>query len=203
VALVDLRFKEIEHKYIVDERFDFKGFRQSVKELTPNRSSKVHVKDRYYLTERGRLRRFLFRHRYDKELHNLTIKSLETDTEVRAEVNLDLGQHAGNQEACVDAFLDQLGIVWSGTLEKDLEAWYFPSCEIVYYEASTESRTVRCVEFEATQKTSLQESLAVLEHFEFATGFHNVIRSHRSLPQILFPDLVKILAKDGNGVTDC
>jgi hypothetical protein len=38
----------------------------------------------------------MIRHRFDAELHRLTLRSLEADTEVRVEVNLDPGHHAGD-----------------------------------------------------------------------------------------------------------
>lgn len=188
-----LQFKEIEHKYIVDEQFDLLRFRQAVEALGPTRTSTIGVEDRYFLTEGGRARRFLMRHRYDAELHHLTIKSLEADTQVRVEVNLDLGHHAGQQASQVDAFMNLLGVVWSGTLRKELEVWYFPDCEVVYYQASTASRSVRCVEFEARRKDSLHEALATVERFERGTGFSGATRSRLSLPQILFPDLDEAL----------
>ena len=188
-----LQFKEIEHKYIVDEQFDLLRFRQAVEALGPIRTSTIGVQDRYFLTEGGSARRFLMRHRYDAELHHLTIKSLEADTEVRVEVNLDLGHQAGQQAPQVDAFMNLLGVVWSGTLHKDLEVWYFPDCEVVYYRASTPSLSVRCVEFEARRQESLKEALATVERFELATGFSGASRSQLSLPQILFPELAEML----------
>ena len=188
-----LQFKEIEHKFIVDEHFDLPRFRQTVEALGPTRTSTIAVEDRYFLTEGGLAWRFLMRHRYDAELHHLTIKSLESDTEVRVEVNLDLGHQAGQQASQVDAFMNLLGVVWSGTLHKDLEVWYFPDCEIVYYQASTPSRSVRCVEFEARRQNSLAEALATVERFERATGFSSASRSRLSLPQILFPELAEML----------
>lgn len=192
-----LRFKEIEHKYVVDDRFDLPRFRQAVAALGPIRTSKVSVQDRYFLTEGGHARRFLVRHRYDTELHHLTTKALEGDTEVRLEVNLDLGHHAGSQTAQVDAFMEQLGVIWRGTLQKELEVWYFGDCEVVYYEASTPTHAVRCVEFEATRKDSLADALAIVERFERATGFGDAVRSMQSLPQILFPDLDEVLGRKG------
>ena len=192
-----LQFKEIEHKFVVDDRFDLPHFRDAVAKLGPTRTSTVSVLDRYFLTEGGRARRFLLRHRYDAELHHLTIKALGSDTEVRLEVNLDLGHHAGLQSAQVDAFMEQLGVTWRGTLNKELEVWYFPDCEVVYYQASTAARSVRCVEFEATRKDSLDEALAIVEGFERATGFAGAVRSHLSLPQILFPELDEALGRHG------
>jgi hypothetical protein len=152
------------------------------------------VRDRYFLTEVGRARRFLIRHRYDRELHQLTVKTLQPDTEARVEVNLDLGHHAGDQQAQVDAFLGQLGVEWKGTLYKDLEVWDFPDCEVVYYQASTDRRSVCCVEFEATRKDSLEAALAVVEKYERATGFDSADRTRRPLIEIMFPDVIALLA---------
>ena len=73
--------------------------------------------------------------------------------------------------------------------------WYFPDCEVVYYRASTASRSVCCVEFEARGRNSIEEALATVERFERATGFSGAARSRLSLPQILFPDLDETLAR--------
>jgi hypothetical protein len=191
----DLRFIEIEHKYVVDESFDVQRFREVLSGLGPTTTSTIRVRDRYYLTEGGRARRFLIRHRYDAELHQLTIKALEDDTEARTEISLDLGQHAGSQDAAVAAFVDRLGMLWHGTLHKDLEVWYFPDCEVVYYVAATDERAVRCVEFEATRKESLADALEIVARFERATGFDGETRSRRSLPQMLFPGLQNALQR--------
>lgn len=190
----DLRFKEIEHKFIVDERFDLTRFREQLAAFGPLRTGAARVRDRFFLTDGGLARRVLFRHRYDAELHHLTVKSIGTDTEVRVEVNLDLGHHRGNQDAQVDAFIDQLGVVWRGTLYKTLESWYFPDCEVVYYEAVAPSASVRCVEFEATHADTLDAALATLARFARATGFGGATRSRLSLPQLLFPELNELLA---------
>jgi len=190
---VDLRFSEVEHKYIVDDGFDLPRFHETVQALGPIRTASLRVQDRYYLTEAGRKRRVVIRHRYDAELHHLTVKSLHADTEVRVEVNLDLGHHAGDQQAQVDAFVSQLGIVWSGRIEKALEVWDFPDCEVVYYHASTGGRSVRCVEFEAVRKSSLPDALALVEKYERATGFNGVHRSRQPLLEILFPGVTELL----------
>ncbi len=194
-----LRFTEIEHKFVVDEGFDLPRFREQLALLGPTRTGTVAVRDRYFLTEGGHARRVLFRHRFDAELHHLTVKRLETDPEIRLEVNLDLGHHRGSQDAQVEAFLGQLGVIWQGTLHKALEVWYFPDCEVVDYQASTSARTVRCVEFEATRKGSMDEALAIVERFERATGFDRAVRSRVSLPQLLFPDLNEALQSTGPG----
>jgi adenylate cyclase class IV len=190
----DLRFKEIEHKFLVGDGFDLPRLREQLHALGPTRTGSVEVRDRFFLTDTGLARRLLFRHRYDAELHHLTLKGIAADTEVRVEVNLDLGHHRGNQDAQVDAFLEQLGVIWRGTLHKTLDVWYFDDCEVVYYEAVAGSGMVRCVEFEATRKASLDDALATLSRFERATGFEGATRSRLSLPQLLFPELNEILA---------
>ncbi len=183
------RFKEIEHKYVVGDDFDRRSFVEALTRLGPERTSSIRVRDRYYLTAGGADRRFVIRHRFDAELQQLTVKAVETDSEVRDEVNLDLGHHAGDQATQVEAFVARLGIVWSGEVHKDVDVWYFADCEVVHYVASTGTRSVRCVEFEATRGSSVEGALAILERFERATGFQDAVRSRTSLPQILFPEL--------------
>jgi hypothetical protein len=189
----DLRFKEIEHKFLLDERADVQRIRDLLASLSPLRSSALRVRDRYYVTDAGRGRRTVFRHRLDEELQHLTVKTVEVDTEVRLEVNLDLGHHAGDQSAQVESFLAQLGVRWAGTLFKDLEVWEFPDCEVVYYHAFTDQRDVRCVEFEATAKESLASALAIVQRYEQAAGFGTAERSRRPLVQILFPEVAELL----------
>ena len=190
----DLRFIEIEHKFLVGDDFDLTRFRATIQRLHPTRTIALRVRDRYFLTEAGRRGRFVLRHRYDPQLHHLTLKSLGRDTEVRSEVNLDLGHHAGDQASAVDAFVDRLGVTWSGVIIKDLTVWDFPDMEVAHYRASTGSRAVECVEFEATRKQSPAAALRTVERYERATGFGGATRSRRSLPQILFPEIATALA---------
>ena len=196
----DLRFSEIEHKFVVGDDFDMARFRAAIERLHPTRTTALRVRDRYFLTEAGRRGRFILRHRHDPELHHLTLKSLARDTEVRAEVNLDLGHHAGDQACAVDAFVERLGVIWSGALDKDLTVWYFPDVEVAHYRATTGARAVECVEFEATRKQSLAAALRAVERYERAAGFGGAARSRRSLPQILFPEVAAALA-DAAGET--
>ncbi len=191
----DFRFKEIEHKYEVGHDFDLDRFRDALTTLGPARATSVQVRDRYYLTDTGRERRFLLRHRFDDELQQLTCKSVEDDTEVRDEVNLDLGHHAGDQLEAVEASIGRLGIRWSGTIEKDLNVWNFDECEVAHYRATAGAAVVCCVEFEATRKQSLSDALAIVERFERATGLYGMTRSRVSLPQLLFPELRELLKR--------
>jgi len=189
----ELRFKEIEHKFVVDDRFDLDRFRSTLEALHPTRVSSVDVLDTYYLLGGNRRGRFVIRHRYDPELHHLTLKTVETDPEVREEINLDLGHQHGDQSAAVNAFLEQLDVEWSGSLKKELNVWYFPDIEVVHYTASTDTAVVRCVEFEARRKDSLTAALDVLHRYERTTGFDAADRSHQSLVALLFPEVTRYL----------
>lgn len=182
-----MRFKEIEHKFVVDEQFDIEAFDWVLASLAPTRQTTIRVQDRYFLTEDGRARRYIIRHRFDAEIHQLTLKALTADPEVRDEITLDLGHHAGDQAMQVDAFVARMGVRWAGTLQKDLRVWYFPDCEVVHYVASSGTRTVQCVEFEAITKTSVAEAVAILARYERATGFDARTRSMHSLVDLLFP----------------
>ena len=189
----NLRFKEIEHKFVVDDQFNLEGFGATLAALNPTRTAFIRVLDTYYLIDGSG--GFIIRHRYDKELHHLTLKALAADTEVRDEIDIDLGHHAGDQQAQVDAFLRQIGVIWSGSLRKELTVWYFPDIEVVHYHASTDTRAVQCVEFEATHKPSLAEALETVHRYEEAAGFDRATRSIRSLPEILFPEIDAHLGK--------
>jgi len=184
-----MHFKEIEHKFVVDDGFDVAAFDRRLEACGPLRRNSLSVRDRYFLTGDGRARGYVIRHRFDTELHQLTIKTMADDPEVRDEISIDLGHHAGPQDAQVDAFVGHLGIVWSGVIKKDLTVWYFPDCEVVHYVASGSGRVVTCVEFEATRKVSVAASVEILERYEGATGFDSAERCRQSLPEILFPDV--------------
>lgn len=187
-----MRFKEIEHKFVVGEAFDLVRFRATVGALVPGpiRTFALRVRDRYFLTGHGRAHRYVIRHRYDDELHHLTVKSLAPDPEVRDEINLDLGQHAGDQAAVVDALVARLGATWRGDVLKDIKVWEFADCEVVHYRASGGGRVVHCVEFEAKHAATVDEALAVLGRYERETGFANETRSMASLVDLLFPGIV-------------
>jgi hypothetical protein len=52
---------------------------------------------------------------------------------------------------------------------------------------------VRCVEFEALRKESLEDALATLQKYERATGFDGATRSRQSLLELLFPEVTERL----------
>ena len=182
-----MRFTEIEHKFVVGDAFDTAGLHRALDLLDPTRRASLRVRDRYFLTGDGRTRHYILRHRFDHELHQLTIKSLTSDPEVRDEINLDLGHHQGDQAAQVDAFVARMGMTWTGELHKDLDVWYFPDCEVVHYVASSGARMVRCVEFEAIRQASIEAALSVIDRYERVTGFDPSARSRQSLVDLLFP----------------
>lgn len=188
VTMGTLRFKEIEHKFIVEETFDLAGFRAALQVMGPTRHEVLRVRDRYFITDAGLRRGFILRHRHDRELHELTLKTVVGDAEVRDEINLALRPH--DQDAVVDAFVRAQGVVWSGTLWKDLEVWHFPDCEVVHYVATADTREIHCVEFEATEKASLEGALAVMVRYEVATGFAGATRTPASLVDLVWPGVL-------------
>ncbi len=180
-------FEEIEHKFVVDEGFDLEAFRRRVSALGPRRTTALAVRDVYYLSERHPA--YVYRHRYDAELQHLSVKSLQDDSERRLEVNLDLGQHRGDQQAAIEAFLDTLEVSWRGVIDKEIEVFYFPDCEIVYYSARAGARSVRCVEVEAVGHASPDDAIAILHRYEEHLGFDERERTARALVELLFPEL--------------
>lgn len=186
--MTDLRFKEIEHKFVVPASFDTETLRRTLDALGPRRRETLRVRDRYFVTEAGRARGFVLRHRHDRELHELTLKTVGADAEVRDEINVAL--RAEDQDAVVEAFAAAQGIVWQGTLWKDLDVWYFDDCEVVCYRAQTTDREIRCVEFEAVHQTTLEAALAVVRRYEAAVGFAEADRTPASLVDLMWPGVL-------------
>jgi hypothetical protein len=176
-------FIEIEHKFIVDSDFNQAHFLQKLARLAPSRQSKVSVRDTYYVL--GHDRSHVYRHRFDKEIQQLTVKSVESDAAVRTEINIPIDQSKGDQQAAVSAFMEALGAIWSGELAKDIQVAYFADCEVVFYRASNGNDVVYCVEFEAINPTSVEEGLGVLAKYEHALGFDPNQRDGRSLFELL------------------
>ncbi len=178
-------FREIEHKYVVDDDFDVAAFRRTWLRRRPVKTTSLAVRDVYYAT--AHQPGHIYRHRYDRELQHLTVKSLEADAEVRLEVNLDLGQHRGDQQTTVEAFMATLDVVWRGEIHKEIEVFYFPDCEVVYYEATAASGSVTCVELEAIGAPSIDEAKNVLEKYAAMADFDPRRRTKQTLVEILFP----------------
>ncbi len=180
------QFQEIEHKFVVGDEFDREALSSQLRQLKPLGTTVQSVRDVYYFARHQP--RYIYRHRCDEELQHLSVKSIERDSEVRLEVNLDLGLHRGDQQETVEAFLATLEVVWRGVICKDIEVYYFADCEIVYYEATAAAETVKCVEFEAIHTPSVNEGLAVLDRYEHLLGFAARHRTNKTLVEILFPE---------------
>ncbi len=183
-AASETTFKEIEHKFIVGDDFDLADFRSRMRGQEASKTTVLTVRDIYYWSEHHP--RVIYRHRWDPELQHLSVKSLEKDTEVRVEVTIDLGQHRGNQQTTVEAFLDTLDITWRGEIVKDIEVYHFPDCEVVYYRGTAGDTTVACVEFEAVRQDSIDDALEVLRKHEELAGFSSRQRTPKTLVELLF-----------------
>lgn len=179
-------FLEIEHKFLVGPDFNQDAFTHALGSLSPVRQAKIKVRDTYFvLADKNR---HVFRHRYDNEIQQLTVKSVETDTSVRTEVNIPIDQSKGDQKAAITEFMKILGCRWSGEIAKEIHVAYFEDCEIVFYKASNQTKSLCCVEFEAISAADVNHGIAVLNKYEKALGFNPLEREHRSLFELLLMD---------------
>jgi adenylate cyclase class IV len=186
-------FLEIEHKFLVGRDFDKKRFLEQLTALSPDRQARVSVRDTYYVLEHDLGR--VFRHRFDNEIQQLTVKTVERDAAVRTEVNIPIDQSKGDQRPAVSRFMKELGACWSGEVAKDIDVTYFGDCEVVFYRAVGRDKEVYCVEFEAVAAKTIQDGLATLETYERKLGFNPSQRETRSLFELLLvddaPDAIK------------
>jgi hypothetical protein len=179
-------FIEIEHKFVVRQDFDLAAFSRKLSALGPERQASIRVRDTYFVLSHDR--RHVFRHRFDQEIQQLTVKSVEGDAAVRMEVNLPIDQSKGDQSAAVGEFMKALGSCWSGELFKDIQVAYFADCEIVFYRAVNRDRVKCCVEFEAVNAGSVAEGLSILRKYESLLGFEAHERETKSLFELLLLD---------------
>ncbi len=181
---------EIEHKFVLPDDFDRERFFSEVKRHQPLRCATAQVVERYFVTKLTP--GIIYRHRYDENNQDLTYKSFgHGDIEVRREVRLSLDLQSGNQVDRVQAFLAPLGVRWQGGLTKELHVFNFSDCELVYYTASTDDKSVTCVEFEALATEDIPAALATLSMYEKRFGFIDNQRSRRSLFELLFADCLE------------
>lgn len=176
-------FVEIEHKFIVPKAYSRQDFLKKARELTPSRIEEIFVKDTYYVLKGWGTH--VFRHRFDKEIQQLTVKSVGSSTFERLEVNLDLKRDGIDQSAAVEAFLNVFGIAWSKSLSKDIGVAYYPDCEIVHYHASSDQQQLSCVEFEAVGFSDGLAALPTLHQYERSFGFDARTAETQSLFQLL------------------
>lgn len=175
-------FLEIEHKFVVDASFDRPAFFERCRALGPEREKALTVTDTYYVPSGER--NCIYRHRLDKEIQQLTLKSRGGDNEVRTEINLDLG--AGrSQAAAVEAWMGIVGALPGYGIVKEIRVFDFPDCEVVYYEATHKAKQVCCVEFEAKYAESEEAGLATLRSYEERLGFEVEAREKVNLFDLL------------------
>jgi adenylate cyclase class IV len=179
-------FTEIEHKFIVDKNFDKEDFFNKIRALSPTKIAKIAVRDTYFVLQNDK--KHVYRHRFDNEIQQLTVKSVESDSAVRTEINLPIDQSKGDQKAAVAAFMKALGCSWSGEIRKNIDVAYFADCEIVFYQAVGPSRVVHCVEFEAVSPASIDAGLAILKKYETTLGFAGRQRESKSLFELALLD---------------
>jgi adenylate cyclase class IV len=179
----NLQFLEIEHKFVIAADVDVTPLLDELRRRQPEKFIRTKVADSYFLVENPP--QAVYRHRIDSYLQQLTVKSFGRDTEVRLEVNLDLDPAKGNQIETVRAFLTPLGVLWQGTLHKEVQAFYFADAEVVYYKAQYGDRTIRCVEVEARHASTIEEAQKILTDWEDSLGLDPTERSHASLLELL------------------
>lgn len=177
-------FLEIEHKFVVDDAFDVEDFCKRVMELTPLKSTKIEVNDHYFFSKNQN--HFVLRHRLDKELNQLSMKSRGGDAESRTEINLDLARGVPNQQKAIIEFTKNLGFSEQRILTKKVRVFYFPDCEIVYYQANCGDRRVNCVEIEAKDVNTKSAGLEILAIYEKKLGLDKIQRETRSLFELMF-----------------
>ena len=79
-------------------------------------------------------RRTHHRHRIDKEIQQLTLKSRGGDNEVRTEINLTWALPA--PKLMPEAWMGVIGALPGYGIVKEIRVFDFPDCEVVYYEAT-------------------------------------------------------------------
>jgi adenylate cyclase class IV len=183
MADLDMKYLEIEHKYLVSADFDRAAFTEKLLARDPEKHYKTQVEDTYFLVRHAP--QAIYRHRYDGMIQQLTVKSVASqDNEARLEVNLNLDLKE-NQSEAVGAFLQPLGLLWSGALSKSVEVFYFEDVEIVYYQARHGARDVACIEIEARKARSLEDGQKTLKLWAERISLNPDERCRQTLVQLL------------------
>lgn len=178
-----MNFSEFEVKFLVGEDFDAEAFFARVRGLGSPVEKHLDVTDTYYVP--GGRDDVLFRHRHDREIQHLTVKSRKGDIRQRTEINLHLTNDRSQKEA-VDAFLSAVLPADAFEIRKVVDIFDFPDCEIVHYRASGNGRSVRCVEFEAVGADNWAEAARIIDRYVEATDFGNAERSEKSLFELIW-----------------
>lgn len=178
----EAKFKEFEHKYLLTGSESVESIFEALRGVSGGREKALEVTDTYFYE--GASPKFVYRHRRDLEIQQLTVKSLGIDARERTEINL----HFLNDEDQFDAverFMQTLGDFRKLSIRKSIQVIDFPDCECVFYEATNGTKTVRCFEFEALGAENLEQALAIISRYESLAGFSPQARCHQSLFELL------------------
>ena len=178
----DSTFKEFEHKYLVDETTNIALIFEKLRGLGGGKEKSLEVVDGYYFSALNP--EFVYRHRKDREIQQLTVKSYGGDTRDRTEINLQLLNDESQADA-VRFFMQTLGDYQYVEIHKSIQVIDFPDCECVYYKATSNDKTVHCFEFEALGANSLDEALRTISRYESVAGFNQENRCEVSLFELL------------------
>jgi adenylate cyclase class IV len=175
-------FIEFEHKFLISEAEE-PVLLAKLGQLKAERKYVVDVHDAYYTL--ALQPQVVLRHRWDEQIHQLTLKSLEDDSERRVEVNLNLAMSAPEAQAAIEAFFGAFGIGQRVVVTKRVHAHYLTDCEVTYYVAECGPRQVRCLEFEVIGHQDQEQSRQILAKYEAKLGYQADQRCSESLFQLL------------------
>lgn len=178
----NLTFKEFEHKYILSPDVDVDSIFDKLRMVPGGVEKSLEVHDHYYYNHQNP--DFVYRHRKDREIQQLTVKSYGGDARERLEINLDLLNDTSQSHA-IESFFDTLGTFERRIIEKSIRVIDFPDCECVYYSATNGQMTVHCFEFEALGVDNMDEAVGIMSKYEHLAGFDPAFRCHDSLFDLL------------------
>ncbi len=168
----------------MSEDFNIDAFDSKVKSLSPSSYKYVDVVDTYFVLESTK--GHVYRHRCDKEIQQLSLKSISKDPAVRKEVNLNLS--GSSQLSSVRRFLEAGNILFEGSINKSVYVYEFPDVEIVFYKASNNNKLVCCIEIEAKNPHSIESAKAIIESYERKIGLDSKQREKSSLFDLLLAE---------------
>lgn len=177
-------FKEFEHKYVLGPDVDVDLIFEKLRTLPGGIEKSLEVSDHYYYNPQHP--DFVYRHRKDREIQQLTVKSYGGDARERLEINLDLLNDCSQSQA-IESFFNTLGSFEKRIIEKSIRVIDFPDCECVYYSATNGIKTVLCFEFEALGVDNMDAAVSIMSKYEHLTGFDPALRCHDSLFNLLKP----------------
>lgn len=172
----------------MDEQVDVGKVFEKLRALGKGKEKHLTVDDVYFRNEH--FPNYVFRHRKDEEIQQLSVKSYGGDTRERTEINLNL-KNDRTQHDAVATFLGIFGSFQKYVIKKEIKVIDFPDCECVYYKASSADKSVCCMEFEALGTTDLSEALRIINKYESVAGFDPEERCRISLFEILFGSQLK------------